>query len=471
MQDDLLFIKKKYGEEMMHLCRKLFPTILEIKGALPRILLDSFYPNHSILKDLLVNDLIYDFKNFIQVKYQEIYCKDNSNIETNKTPFELLDEAGYILYECKTNRDIFKFKKYYKYDEKICTFKENRLLTNYVFFAVKKNVSEIRREDFPNPKRQDLYGTSVISIQFTKDENHTLSIKNRYNHTVNNPDATFSNNLDNIIPGLTNSFSRYYGLKQVNPIYNFEIPCYVFNDNKYYKYNLVSDDIYYCPNNILIINGDVKTFAKEKYLFLDNSIIDLKKHEFIHFHDDYLKELIGNIKKIEIINDNNKKIVTIINDKQEETIIILNTDGEIIGLKNNYIETIPDNFLYYNKKIEVLELLNVKKIGHNFLFHNLNLKSLKLENVKEIGHNFLYNNILLESVYLNNVEIIGNNFIWLNKVLESLNLLNLKIVGDNFLYSNEILDSIDLPNLVSKGFYFMFLNDKIRLSKNKVLRK
>ena len=33
-----------------------------------------------------------------------------------------LDEAGYILYECKTDADIQKFKKYYKKDEELCTF-------------------------------------------------------------------------------------------------------------------------------------------------------------------------------------------------------------------------------------------------------------------------------------------------------------------------------------------------------------
>lgn len=470
MQEELLFIKKKYGEEMMHLCRKLFPTILETKGALSKILLDNFYPNHSITKDLVGNDLIYDFKNFIQVKYQETYDKNDSTIETSKTPFELLDKAGYILYECKTNKDILKFKKYYKRDEEICTFNENRLLTHYVFFAVKKDASEIIREDFSNPKRQDLYGTSVISIQFTRDENHTLSIKNRYNHTVNNPDATFSNNLDNIIQGLTNSFSKHYGLKQTNLVYNFEMPYYILANNKYYKYNLVVDDTYYCPNNILIINKEVRKLEKEKYLFLDNSILDLKKNEFIHFQDDYLKELIGKIKKMEIKNDNTRKIVRIINDKCEETVIILNMNGEIIGLKNNYIENIPDDFLYYNMKMEILELLNVKKIPNNFLYHNKCLKCLNIPDVIEIGNNFLYNNILLKNISLAKVERVGHNFIWLNKVLESLSLPNLKVVGDNFLYSNETLDSIDLPNLVSKGFSFIFFNDKIRLS-NKVLRK
>lgn len=80
------------------------------------------------------------------------------------------------------------------------------------FFAVKKNADEIKRENFTNPQRQDEYGTSVISIQFSKGTINDLSIKNRYNHSVNNPDATFSNNLENIKPGLTNSFEQHYGL-------------------------------------------------------------------------------------------------------------------------------------------------------------------------------------------------------------------------------------------------------------------
>ena len=41
MIEDLKVIKKKYGEEMMHLCRKFFPTILENKGELLNILLEK----------------------------------------------------------------------------------------------------------------------------------------------------------------------------------------------------------------------------------------------------------------------------------------------------------------------------------------------------------------------------------------------------------------------------------------------
>ena len=146
-----------------------------------------------------------------------------------------------------------------------------------MFFAVKKNVNQIRRGNFNHPKRQDEYGTSVISIQFTRDETHTLSIKNRYNHTVDNPDAIFSNNLDNIIPGLTDSFSKYYGLEQKNKNDCFEIPGYVrANDGKYYPYNMEIDNVYFCPNNIIIDNFCVKKYDKDKYLLFEYFLLNLE---------------------------------------------------------------------------------------------------------------------------------------------------------------------------------------------------
>ena len=150
--------------------------------------------------------------------------------------------------------------------EELCTFNGGRLNSCYVFFAVKKNVNEIKRENFKNPFRQDEYGTSVISIQFSKDDTYTLSIKNRYNHTVNNPDATFSNDLDNIIPGLTKSFENYYGHQINSSKQVFELDGYVrANDGKFYKYNYEVDNIYYCPDNIIIDNFEVKReYANEK---------------------------------------------------------------------------------------------------------------------------------------------------------------------------------------------------------------
>ena len=168
---------------MSHLCKKLFSTILETEGLLSKIIMDNFNESHDLYIDLLNNNMIDKFKNFIYSKYEKI-----------------INKPKYNLVECTTESDIEKFRKYYAVGEELCTFGDkDRLKRCRVFFAVKKNVDEIKRENFKEPKREDEYGTSVISIQFTKDGTNTLSIKNRYNHRVNNPDATYKNNLDNII--------------------------------------------------------------------------------------------------------------------------------------------------------------------------------------------------------------------------------------------------------------------------------
>lgn len=52
---------------------------------------------------------------------------------SHKTSKELLSEAGYNLYECKSEEEIQYFKRYYVPSEALCTFKGGRLETNYVF--------------------------------------------------------------------------------------------------------------------------------------------------------------------------------------------------------------------------------------------------------------------------------------------------------------------------------------------------
>ena len=82
------------------------------------------------------------------------------------------------------------------------------------------------------------------SIQFNRDGLCTVSIKNRYNHAVNNPDATYGNDLDRIVPGLTESFAtllrdKYNLILNMTHIDKLNIPDYVVaNDGKYYKYNM-----------------------------------------------------------------------------------------------------------------------------------------------------------------------------------------------------------------------------------------
>ena len=240
---ELKKIKKKYGEKFMHMCRELFPTILEEEGALLSILGRKFANNsRTLYEDIHNNDLEENFKDFIYKIFDDNKSLEEQDVMPGKTPYELLDEAGYTLYECKTEEDIQKFKKYYKKGEALCTFNGGRLDSCVVFFAVKKDADEIKREDFTNPKREDEYGTSVMSIQFSRGGLCTVSIKNRYNHTVNNPDATYGNDLDKIIMGLSESFKKLLaerGLQlTTRNIEKFEIPGYVVaEDGKYSKYN------------------------------------------------------------------------------------------------------------------------------------------------------------------------------------------------------------------------------------------
>ncbi len=429
MNEDLKIIKRKYGEKMMHLCRTLFPSLLETKNLLPTLLLNTFEPNHHLYNAIATNHLEVDFKNFI---YSLVDVEKENQIITTKTPKELMSEAGYNLFECHTEEDIQSFKKYYAPGEELCTFYGGRLNKCHVFFAVKKNVDEIKREDFLNPSRQDLYGTSVISIQFDKDPSNRLSIKNRYNHTVNNPDSTFSNNLDNIIPGLTNSFKNYYGLNQKYGYESFEIPGYVLaRDGKYYKYNYEINNVYYCPNNIIIDNGKVKRLDSHKFILFDYFILELTKgnkkitDSRINpiFHDSFISS-IGDISnaKIEVTKNGINKDITIIKEDGTRIILTLNSTNCLIGYMNDSLKQVEDNFLQGSIFLQKISLPETQEIGDDFLYNNMFLNELDLPKVKSIGRNFLKKNKALKSVYLPEVEKIGPDFLYSNTVLNRLDL-------------------------------------------------
>lgn len=274
--DDLKKIKKDYGEKMAHLCRNLFPTILEQPGLLYNILSTHFEKSKDLYYDIVNENKEYAFKDYI---YYFVNSKEKNEYNTNKSVKELLDEAGYELFECKSNEDIQKFRKYYAPNEELCTFKDiHRIDNHYIFFIVKKNIDNIKRKNFICPKREDEYGISVLDLQFDKGERQRVSIKSRYNHTVSNPDATYSNNLNAIIPGLTKAFERDYEFNIGNEYeLNFELKDYVEARNgKFYKYNYEMYNIHYCPNNIIIDNGNIVDTYKDKsrYTFMDYLILD-----------------------------------------------------------------------------------------------------------------------------------------------------------------------------------------------------
>ena len=439
MQSDLRVIKKLYGEPFMHMCKKLFPTLLETDGLLSKILMDNFNPCIYLFKDLVEQNKIIEFKDYI---YSKIDLHTNK-IKSDKTPFELMDEAGYELFECKTEEDIQSFKRYYAKGEELCTFDQNKINSYYVFFAVLKNVDQIKREDFIKPDRQDKYGTSVISIQFTRGINNTLSIKNRYNHKVKNPDATFSNNLENIIEGLTSSFEKHYNLR-INEITKskLELDNYVLGpDGIYYKYNYKINNNYYCNNNIIVTEFNVIKYPSEKYVIMDYFILDLVNKKITlkdnNIKDSFIDEF-NDILKIEVKKEIDGKNIYIY---KENNIIIVKIDS-----KSRIVS-------YYNEKVD--------EIGDNFLSRNNCLEKFYAPNVHSIGDCFCLHNTSLTEFYCPNLEYAGNNVLYYNDSLESIDLSNTKKVGHSFLKNNTKIEIVDLSSLEEHGEYFFEKNSNV----------
>lgn len=361
-----------------------------------------------------------------------------------KSPKELLDEARYYLYECKTESDIQSFKKYYAPGEELCTFGGGRLDTHLVFFAVKKNVEIIKRENFKIPQRQDEYGTSLMSIQFTKGITNTLSIKNGYNHTVKKPDSTFSNNLDNIIMGLTDSFIFQYKLNFAANECWFTMPGYIMaRDLKLYKCNYMINNIYYCPNNLIIDQNEIidRYLEKEKFIVTDYFIIDLinKKVELYDksINDSFVDNF-KNIKRIEIKNvkENKTKLINFTMENDHTVVLEIDNMNRIISFKDTNAKKIGNNFLMYNNTISEIELSEAIIIGSDFLRKNEVLKKFNSPKLEYIDKRFLCSNQKLINISIPNVIYIGADFLPDNQCLIKFDAPSLKEVGTNFLGSN-----------------------------------
>ena len=174
--------------------------------------------------------------------------------------------------------------------------------------AVRKDVANIKRKDFKNPQREDEYGTSVLSIQILK-KGGFISIKNRYNHTVDNCDNTYNSNPDNIIVGLAEALKHYFNV-------NFSTRTvllpdgYVLISGQVCKYNseinntYFGDDFYICGGNIVDLNRDYQLMLGRGYVY-DNSkksITDTSGEDKVLFDADFFQN-----KKVRIIKNKEKK--------------------------------------------------------------------------------------------------------------------------------------------------------------------
>ena len=462
--DDLKLIKKHYGENLAKFCRSNLSTILEHSGVLWKVINENFAQTHAIYDDLEQNS---EFSNFINIvlKSAKKYLPEEMVYDSlGKTPYELLGKAGYTLYpECKSKVDVLKFKKYYAKGEDLCSFRGDRTKICRVWFAIKDGADKLQREDFIYPQRQDEYGTSVISIQFSKDGYNTLSIKNRYNHTVSNPDSTFSNNLDNIIHGLTNAFEETYGIKQ-EQVQELEdnISGYVKAESGVYYRKNVDDtlNIAFCEKNVMIdSNGKVTRFDQSRYILFDNYLLDLKekKLSFIGYGFDGSDEFTDGvtqgveIQKIEISKEGENRIIHVVCKNQQDCFIKIGRHNELVGYKNDYLTKLSTGFLKYSKNLESLDVPNVEFIGSDVLVYNVNLKELNIPKVMSINSMFLYSNKMLRVLNVPNLVTVGNYVLFYNRTIKEIFAPKLKIVGNEFCSLNHDLQQLNVPNVMSFG--------------------
>ena len=325
----------------------------------------------------------------------------------SKTPLQLLDDAGYDAYyadtlekqnaishyyaDAETLRDLANrrvINNYAERGEKLCTFGDaHRFERYYIINAVRKDVDEIRREDFPNPEREDKYGTSVLSIQVLKTGGF-ISIKNRYNHTVPNCDNTLNSNPDNIIPGLSMAIKQHFNVDfSAQKAY---LPRgYTYINDKLIKYEREENNIY-IGDSFYVKDGEVTELNKDYQEMIEHAFILDKKNGTItdicgidsSFADVLQNEIAG--KKISVSKDKESDATKILVDGQE---LCTMQSGKITHL--NLLETteLSDNFLS-KFKLDSLQVLNapkLKRIGNNS-FNNVYRFKMNLPELEEIGN-------------------------------------------------------------------------------------
>lgn len=388
---------------------------------------------------------------------REFYKTQNApDYKTNKTPLELLSDAGYNAFVVTTEQQKNSIRNYYRKNEELCTFRDpDRHKQYHMIHAAKHDASQIKPADVP--ERDDEYGTSVISIQIAKTGGF-ISIKNRYNHTVNNPDATFNNNPDNIIRGLSNALKLYFNVEfntTENPLPdNYRM---VNDQLVYFNYEIENTyfglDYYFFGSEITKLNKDYE-------ILLDYFILNIKTGTVKDIaglgSKDSTYQLLQNMfqnKKITIRTNPNNKLERMIFADGAHVLSV--EKGTITELNLPDVKRIDGNFLIYNKNLRKLYAPKLEYVGNEFLSCNKGLTELDLPALKEVGHIFVSRNEQIARFNAPLLKKTGSGFLRDNIGLIELDLPSMKEFGDWALKYNTALSRLSAPKLEKIGPVFL----------------
>ena len=321
---------------------------------------------------------------------REIYKTPTTpKIHTDKNPLELLADAGYDAFVAKTEKQKNSIKKYFRINEQLCTFKDpERHKDYYIIHAIKHGAEKILPSK--TPEREDEYGTSVISIQIAK-HGGFISIKNRYNHSVDNPDATFNNNPDKIIPGLSESLKKYFKVDFYTSNYPLSDKFIIVKDqiirfnSEFYNHYIGSDFVVH-NSNIIRLNNDYQILLWIFVLNIKTGEVNIVTELYgcTYKYDEGSKELneFFRNKKIKIEkNPKNKKEKTIYADGIKVAKIV---DGDLTELHMPGVKSVGDYFLSSNTSLQSLSMPDLEQCGYAFLCGNENISTIDVPKLKHI---------------------------------------------------------------------------------------
>ncbi len=367
-----------------------------------------------------------------------------------ESPLKLLDRAGYDAFYADTQEKQDSIQNYYAPGEKLCTFGSNRYQTHYIVHAVKKNVDEIKRENFPNPRRDDEYGTSVISIQMRKEGNH-ISIKNRYNHTVENCDNTFNSNPDNIILGLSESLRRHFNVDFSRQAVMLP-DGYIEDNERIIKHHGERNNVYF-GDSFYVQDGVVHELDKRTEVMLDRFIYNNETKTLSNpanlddaFIDAFKQETEG--KKIRIDKDKKTKHIHVFANGTE---ILEIYDGQIVNLNFPSITEIGSVERDGVLRRFMGGLPNLRRVKGN-----LNLSGLGLTKLPDLSHVVIDGSFVCDNNQLTTLEgcpkEVGGYF-WCNQNQLTTLEGGPKEVGGSFnCYNNRLTTLVGGPEKVSGNF-------------------
>lgn len=251
--------------------------------------------------------LLRENQDYLQSTLEQFYrLTMNYKDEPAKDPYKLARTVGYELTgPFETTSEFVQYNTDSRSKERLCTFNNpvERLNKYHVLWLRHEEVhdtlpaDELTQENLSNawksylkvigrydtstgkynladlhPNREDPYGISSMSVQISRSGSQ-VSIKNRYNHTVVNPDNTLGSNLDNVTYGLRRAVYTRVGREDLMEEPDVGVAINYVTDNAggihYYWYE--ENNIYYGSYEY-IEDGVVTTIDVSKYMMLSPQI-------------------------------------------------------------------------------------------------------------------------------------------------------------------------------------------------------